>query len=369
MLVGDLRALFIAPNLNVGGAERQWSELIARLPAHGVNPTVLTLDGTGPFYHSLTSQGIPAYCANWKSPFDTRKLRRLWAHFDIEADILVARGLSAHLAAFRLSRMLGVPYVVTEHTQYELLPPRGYRRWLLNWLAGKSPVVIAVNASQRPGLIHHGYDGERIRIIPNGVASVTPLSTGEVTRLRQTFGIPDGAIAVALVAALRPEKRIGDFIEIIRRVRELGHDVDGLVAGGGEQLEPLRKLAIASGGGVRLLGEMKRVDDLWGIADIACLTSQHEVLSMTLLEAMAHGIPLVATDVGGSSALCVDSLNGYLAPVADIERMVSAISMLSTDFALRTTMGDEGRNRQRRLYDVDIMAREYAKTLRSVAKQ
>jgi glycosyltransferase involved in cell wall biosynthesis len=368
-LLHDLKALFVAPNLNVGGAERQWSELIPRLPAHGVYPTLLTLDGKGPFFHSLESQGVPTYCAGWESRLDARKLKQLWADSDIEADVVVARGLSAQLTAYRLSRMLGVPYVVTEHTQYELLPPRGYRPWLLKWLTRRAPVVVAVSASQRSGLIRYGYDSSRIRIIPNGVASVIPIRPDEVRRLREKFGIRDGTIVVSLVAALRPEKRIGDFVEIIRRVRDLGHDVEGLVAGGGGELESLRELAYASGGGVRLLGEVKNVDDLWGIADIACLTSQHEVLSMTLLEAMAHGIPLVATDVGGSSDLCVESLNGYLAPVADIERMVSSISMLSTDFALRTTMGDESRNRQRRLYDVDIMAREYAKTLRSVVKQ
>jgi glycosyltransferase involved in cell wall biosynthesis len=365
----NLKALFVAPNLNVGGAERQWSELIPRLPAQGVDPTLLTLDGTGPFFRSLQAQGVRTYCAGWQSRLDARKLKGLQAEADIEVDVVVARGLSAQLAAYRLSRMLKVPYVVTEHSQYDLLPPRGYRPWLLKWLARRAPAVIAVSSSQQSGLVAYGYDERRIRVIPNGVASVPSTDPDEVRRLRSKFGIRQDTIVVSLVAALRPEKRIGDFVEIIRRVRDLGHDVEGLVAGGGRQLESLRELARASGQGVRLLGEVKDVDDVWAIADIACLTSQAEVMSMTLLEAMAYGIPLVATDVGGSSELCIHSLNGYLTPVADIEGMVSAISTLSTDSALRTAMGDESRNRQRRLYDVDSMARAYAKTLRSVVKQ
>jgi len=225
------------------------------------------------------------------------------------------------------------------------------------------------SGSQQSGLVSYGYDARRISVIPNGVASVPSTDPDEARRLRSKFGIRQDTIVVSLVAALRPEKRIGDFVEIIRRVRDLGHDVEGLVAGGGSQLESLRELARASGQGVRLLGEVKDVDDVWAITDIACLTSQHEVLSMTLLEAMAYGIPLVATDVGGSSELCVNSLNGYLEPVADIEGMVSAISTLSNDSALRAAMGDESRNRQRRLYDIDNMAPAYAKTLRSVVKQ
>jgi glycosyltransferase involved in cell wall biosynthesis len=98
---------------------------------------------------------------------------------------------------------------------------------------------------------------------------------------------------------------------------------------------------------VRLLGERRDVADLLRAADCFCLPSRHEILPIALLETMAAGVPVVATDVGGVSELVRDGLDGFVTRSGDAAALAAALSALAGDSELRGQMGDNGRKRVR----------------------
>ncbi|GAY12255.1 glycosyltransferase [Pseudonocardia sp. N23] len=361
-----VRALFVAPNLEVGGAERQWSVLLPMLAAHDVEPVVLTLDGRGPFYDEIRDAGIETHCAGWTSRRDVLGLARFVRAAGIRADVLVARGLSAHTASNHLSRTMRVPYVVTEHTFYDLMPHDRRRAAMLRLLCRRADRVVALTSRQVPGLIRQGYRADRVVTIPNGVGLAAAVADSDRDRLRAELA-PDGEVLVTLVAALRPEKRVADFVDMIAAANDGGVRVRGAVAGGGPALDELRARAAAAGGSVTLLGHVADVPALWAASDIACLTSESEVLSMSLLEAMSHGLPLVATDVGGNGDLCVEGVNGFLAGVGDVQALAGAVGKLAADAGLRAEMGAASARARATRFSADTMAASFASLLADVS--
>jgi len=210
-----------------------------------------------------------------------------------------------------------------------------------------------------------GYANAQICVIPNGVPTPefpTPHLRDEV-RSRLEL---NGDCVVTLVASLRAEKRIPDFIEAISQLRGDGVPIRGLVAGGGPDLESLRSLSISQGNAVAMLGQIQDVDRIWAASDIAVLTSSHEVLSMTLLEAMSHGLPLVTTDVGASRELCVSGVNGFTVPVGDVEELKGRLRLLTEDAGLRTSLGAASRHMHEDGFDVESMTTRYLELFREL---
>ncbi|ODU04111.1 MAG: hypothetical protein ABS81_11755 [Pseudonocardia sp. SCN 72-86] len=360
--MSTVRALFVAPNLDVGGAERQWSVLLPMLPAYDVEPVVLTLDGRGPFYDAIRNEGIETHCAGWTSRRDVLGLGRFVRAEGIRADVLVARGLSAHAASNYLSRTMRAPYVVTEHTFYDLMPHDRRRAAMLRLLCRRAERAVALTPRQVPGLVRQGYRADRVVTIPNGVGPAVSVAEADRARLRAELA-PGGELLVTLVAALRPEKRIDDFVDMVAAANAGGARVRGVVAGGGPALDEMRTRAAAKGGTVTFLGQVSDVPAVWAASDVACLTSESEVLSMSLLEAMSHGLPLVATDVGGNGDLCVEGVNGFLTDVGDVQAMAGAVGKLAADPALRVVMGEASARARATRFSADAMAASFAALL------
>jgi glycosyltransferase involved in cell wall biosynthesis len=141
--------------------------------------------------------------------------------------------------------------------------------------------------------------------------------------------------------------------------------VRGLIVGGGPERERLRKLA-EEDGVVQVLGERSDVPDIVKAADTACLSSSAEGVPMVLLEAMALGKPIVATDVGGVADAVEHEKTGLLVPSADDEAFASALLRLASDRALAERLGHAARERHRSLFSVERMIADYARVLQEV---
>lgn len=363
-----MQVIFIAPNLSVGGAERQWATLLPALRRRGLSVGCLTLDGRGAFFEELEYLGIPMECADMRGSWDVTAVARAWRRLGGSPGVLMARGTSAEVVALALSRVQGCGLVTTQHSLYGPVVNHSKRTVLMRLVASSADVTIGVSKAQVPGLVALGVPQNRIAVIPNGVATRSPQSPEQRQAARSRLGLRADDVCAVLVARLRPEKRIADFLAAVAGAREQGLPVRGFVAGDGPLLGELQAMA-GPGSGVEFLGHQDDVASLYAAADLACLTSSSEVMSMTLLEAMSHGLPIVATAVGGTPELCVPDQTGELVPPGNVPALVAALRGLVIDPERRERLGRGARALQRERFSENAMVDGYMDTLTAVIEE
>ena len=350
-----MKTVFVAPNLRVGGFERQWSLLVPGLARKGVGTEVFTLDDTGRFFDELAEQGIPVRClelhGSWNLLGAMRAARVVAAR---EPDVIVSVGVSAHVVGQLASRRARTPHVAAIHS----IPahPESFtarRRMIVRMFASDVAATTAVTPSQIDFIRALGFDERRTHVIPNGVASTGPRKTRE--EARSGLGVGADEFLAVLIASLRPEKRIERFVHAITTARRTDPRIRGLIAGDGPELETLRTLCEASEGAVGMLGPRPDTADVIEASDVVCLTSDAEALPLVLLEAMAGGRPVVATNVGGVREAVIDSETGRLVAPGDVEGFSAALVELAGDPELAKRLGEAGRRRQEELFTVDRM--------------
>jgi glycosyltransferase involved in cell wall biosynthesis len=182
----------------------------------------------------------------------------------------------------------------------------------------------------------------------------------DISRFRYCGG---GDGPVLAVGRLSPEK---DFATLIRAAA-IAVSIDPTfrldVAGDGVCMPELQQLVTELGiqHAVRLLGQRSDIQQLLAGARMAALSSVTEGISLTLLEAMASGLPVVATAVGGNPELVVNNLTGLLVPPQQPEILAKAMIDLWRDPVRRQAMGHAGRARVEEFFDVRKMVAEYEK--------
>lgn len=210
------------------------------------------------------------------------------------------------------------------------------------------------------------------------ILSRSGIDVGEYTQSlpRRTklaaWGIPADKTVVGMVAAFKPQKAPADFIDVAARVLEQTDRVHFVMVGDGE-LRPEVEARIGHHGigeHVTLLGWQKseEMPGIYRSLDIAVLTSLWEGMARVFSEAMASGLPIVATDVDGAREAITDGENGFLFQPHDVDGMAGAVLKLLADPELRQTMGAAGQQRVTE-FDSDmamtVLESEYRKQLES----
>jgi glycosyltransferase involved in cell wall biosynthesis len=296
-----------------------------------------------------------------RSPLNPRDLRRALGFARPRPDAVVSRGVTGLLVGTAIARRARAPHVVNEHTPLlasgELLSMRPHQRALTRLAAPHVDGVIAVARQQVDPLTRLGYRRERIEVIPNGIAS---LEAAPGPRLAG-----DGEFAVLSAARLQIEKRADRFVRAVAAARDSEPRIRGFLAGDGSERAAIERAA--AGSGVTLLGERPDVPALLGGADAFVLTSDAEALPISILEAMAAAVPVIAPDLGGVSELVVHGETGLLVSPGDVEALRHALVGLAADPVRARRMGEAGRARQRARFDAAPMADAYLDALERVA--
>lgn len=202
-----------------------------------------------------------------------------------------------------------------------------------------------------------GVDPRRCVAIPNGVdiERFRPPDAEHRRALRARFDLAEGPV-VLYVGRLVPEKRVERLIDAARSVRDRGTEATLVIAGTGACEDELRTLA---GSWVRFMGDVDDVAPLLRAADLFVLPSATEGLSNALLEAMATGLPVVATRVGGAVDVVEDGKSGRLVGVDDAAELESALVELLDPTAeiRRAALGRAGRRTMIERNSLDFVAR------------
>jgi glycosyltransferase involved in cell wall biosynthesis len=212
--------------------------------------------------------------------------------------------------------------------------------------------IVANAGAVREQLIAEGIGAKKIEVIHNGLdaARVAPDASMPRADAFAVCGLPraaEGRRLVTIVANLRLEvKDHPTFLRAARRVREAVPEAAFVLAGEGELTESLRAFAAELGLGeqdVFFTGRCERIAELLAASEVCVLSSKAEGFSNAILEYMAAGRPVVATDVGGARETVVEGETGYLVAAGDDEALAARIVALLKDAGRAREMGERGR--------------------------
>lgn len=286
-------------------------------------------------------------------------LGRLWGsatlrHF--RPDVVISRGPSGLYVGHAVARARGAAHLYADHRQVGL-PASRRRELMLRVLAGRLDRVIIVSPGQADVWRARRVAPERIVLVPNGVPSPEP-AAGRRERVRHELGIAADAVVAVAVASMRSVKRHPDFVAAVRAAAENHPELIGLVVGEGPD-RPAIEAAAAGDPAVRLLGHRDDVPDILAAADVFVLASDFEAAPMAILEAMAAGLPVVATAVGSVPELVLDGETGRLVEPRRTAELTTALVDLIEHPGRREAMGRAGAARHRESFSAEAMIDGY----------
>lgn len=223
-------------------------------------------------------------------------------------------------------------------------------------------VVCVSEAVRERVLDRERLDPSRVVVIRNGVAPPAPADEAARAAVRAELEIPPASPLVGMVANFnRPVKGAVYFVDALPFVARAIPDVRFALIGLGENQAALRQRAEAAGVGDRLIftGFRSDIERLYEAMDVSTLTSLSEGLSITLLESMRHGVPVVATSVGGNPEVVRHGETGFLVPPRDPESFAAEVVKLLQDADLRARFGVRAREVVRESFSLEDVAAAY----------
>ncbi len=360
-----MNILVTTNQLDLGGAEHFVVRLANGLHARGHRVWVAAEHGP---LASLLVPGVGCLSvpARSKSPRGIWKLSRHFARLIAEhrIDIVHANSPTTALAA-RIARGPGGPAVLT--TAHGSWRPWTKPAVALLFSLG-SDRVMGCSEALTSDLIRHGLSRRKALTVHNGIPfrDEAP-DPGVRLEVRRELGI-DPTDPVLLVAArLSEEKGLTYLLEAMPLLWRERPEAWLLIAGDGPQARILQERAEALGGRIRMLGMRSDVPRLMAAADVFCLPSLVEGLPLALAEAMGHGLPAVASRVGGVPELIREGETGLLVPPRDPEQLAQKLLLLLGDPALRQQVGSAGRALVRREFTLDRMIGRFEAVYQSFA--
>ncbi len=222
--------------------------------------------------------------------------------------------------------------------------------------------VVAVGEHVRQALVNYeGFPQKRVRVVYNGVdLEQFDAPTASKDELRKQLGLPSGFLLVQ-VARLHPYKDHATAIRTVQRLATEHPDIHLVIVGDGEERTALKEqiAALKLYDRVHLVGLQEHVAPFLHAADAFLLTSISEGIPLTLIEAMAGGIPCVSTNVGGVAEVVEDGQSGLLAAAGDDAALASQISKLVSDRPLYDQLVQAGRDRARQRFSSQTMHEAY----------
>jgi glycosyltransferase involved in cell wall biosynthesis len=341
--------------LGPGGAERCVYELATRLDRRRFDVQVAALRG-GAVADRLAVAGVAVHVVGARRWADAWKLPHLAGHLRrARLDLLHTHLFHADLAGRPAARAAGVGRLVhTVHTA-----EGRWRPWQFAWAraaAGWCDRIVCVGrAVRRFHARRSGLPAWRYVVIPNAVD--TPRwapDAGARARRRRRWGIADDEVLLAFVGLLAREKGIDTLLEAFGLLVARGARVRLVIAGDGPMRRRVAAFIAGRPGGerVRWLGFADDVPAVLRAADLCVAPSRWEGLPLAVIEAMAAGLPVVASRTAGLAELVLDGRTGRLVDAEDAAGLAGAIEALAADRPLRRRMGDAARRRAEANYDL-----------------
>lgn len=350
----------LVENFNIGGLERMVLSLSKRLNAGRFRTVIFCLGDGGPLVEEARACGIDVTAFHKKRGLDYKLSFELAKTLRGEqVDILQCHNYGPLVYGSLARRLSGIRGAV--YTSHGMKTSREKYQRLLFRLGGIKRVVTVSENARRLLVRASGVSPRRVTTIPNGIDGEAYAKDIDRGIKKADIGIGGSVRLMGIVARLSAEKDHETLLEAFSIFRREFSDVDLVVVGGGELLDQLKssasRLHIESR--VHFLGYRSDVPELLAIFDCFVLSSRSEGLSMTLLEAMAAGLPVVATSVGGNQEVVRHEETGLLVPAAEPQRLADALKRIFSNEESARQMGESGLRRVHEHFSLDKMVESY----------
>lgn len=353
-----------------GGAEQMMVHLAAGLGSEYRSEAALIRDSW--LGSALERRGIPLTMVNGGFGGSLSTLRNLVRLIrEKRATILHTHEFFMNTIGLFASKLTDVPLVATVHGKNYYA--ERFRRRLAYRLLGKyAGQVVAVSEDVKGFLANRVEIPEsRIRVVSNGVPVDEERSTEKLSKLRESLGLNGHVWVVGTVGSLYPVKGHKYLIDAAGHAIRRCQDMIFVIVGRGglrEELEAqARNLGIFPH--MRFLGHREDVRDLLYLFDVFVLPSLSEGMPLALLEAMAAGLPAVATRVGGVQDVLQDGKTGFLVPAGEPLALADRIMTLLQDRVLAKEMGEAARQVVTRRFSVSRMVDDYKEIYASLVRR
>lgn len=350
--------------LRIGGAEILAAGMARRF-REAYRFFFVCLDELGSLGQQLREEGFPVWLLRRQPGIDWRcswRLARLLRQERV--DLLHAHqytpffyGMTARVLCRR------PPVLFTEHGRWYPDCPRRKRIFANRLLLEQRDRIVGVGQSVRQALIdNEGFPSRRVQVIYNGV-EIAPFIHARRERavVRSELDVRREDVVIMQVARLDPLKDHATAVRALGRLVRQGVKAVLMLVGEGPEEPKIRELVRQQEleDHVRFLGLRTNIPRLLSAADMFWLTSVSEGIPLTLIEAMAVGLPIVATRVGGVEEVIEDGKTGLLAPRGDDAALAERVFHLLSSPLLRQQMGELGRERARALFSDQQMHERY----------
>ena len=350
-----LRVVHVTLGLDVGGLEKLLVEFARHADREEFVLHFLSLTTRGVLAEDIEKEGWPVSTLGAPPGFRPSLVLELARWFrSRKVEVVHTHDEKPCIYAALAARLAGVRRVV--HTRHGRRPQLTRRQTMFVRLASRlTDAFVCVSRDSARLTFEQGVAASRIATIWNGI---------DLDRFAYSGPCADGPIVT--VARLVPEKGLDD---LVRAAALALRDCPALrveIAGDGPCLSQLQALAASLGvsGHVRFHGAVRDVPGLLARASAFVLPSLSEGIPLTLLEAMARGLPVVATRVGGNCEVVVDGETGFLMPANDPAALAAAMLQLR-DPGVAVPMGRAGRRRVEEFFDVRPMVAAYESLYRT----
>jgi sugar transferase (PEP-CTERM/EpsH1 system associated) len=362
-----LRVLHVIDRMGMGGTEVGILKVIQGLGSERFEHRICTIRGCDEAFSRAQGFDGPIYVAgrlNSGFQFLLGRLAKIMREF--RPDIVHSRNWGA-IEAMPAAQLSGVPVAIHSEHGYEVdmldgLPLR--RRVLRRVAYAAAEAIFTVTEELRAYHARQAWlPKERIRVLPNGVDTSRFIRRpGESQETRQRLGLGDESLVIGAVGRLVSIKDHSTLLKAAEILIDRGIPVAVLLVGSGPELANLQKFVAASprlSGRVFFTGAASDVAPLLNAMDIFVLPSLSEGMSNTLLEAMASGVPVVATRVGGNPELVDEERSGRLFEPGDVVGLSAMLERMARDSDLRQELGYAARRRAVEHFSLEGMIERY----------
>ncbi|MEW6358168.1 MAG: glycosyltransferase [Planctomycetota bacterium] len=346
------RILYVIATLDAGGSEKQLVELATRLDRREFDPHVCCLTRGGPMEDLLAKAGIPVHVIGKEMRCDVPALLRLMA---------LMRRLRPHVVhtwlftsdAYGCAAALATGARVIISSRRSTDPWKGFIHRLVDRAVGAfADAAIANSLAVQDACVRSGVAMQKIVLIRNGV-DLNRFKPGKKD-LQGNLQIEGKRRVVGFAGRLVPEKGVSYLIEAIELVSRKLPDVLLLVAGEGDLRAGL-EARYHDSPHIGFLGHMDDMADFYRVLDVFALPSLWEGLPNAVIEAMACGVAVVATDVGGTGEAVKDGETGLLVPPRSPRDLAEAMQRLLESPSECRRMGDRAREFVEREFGMETM--------------
>ncbi|MBS1604861.1 MAG: glycosyltransferase family 4 protein [Bacteroidetes bacterium] len=358
----------------IGGGETHLLSLVENLDKERFDPVVLSFT-EGPMVDRLRAMGISTHVIYTEKPFDVSKRKEVRQFLEEQrVELIHAHGTRAASNVMHVARRMGIPVVYTIHGwsfhSDQSFLVRNLRRLGERYLTSRSSLNISVSASNKQTGVG-AIRGFRSRVINNGIDrnKFDPASVSG--GLRQELRIPEDTVLILFIARFTAHKQPLALMQAFKEALSAGPAMHLVLVGDGDQKAEAQSLVEEWGLGekITLLPFRQDVPQVLASADVYVLPSLWEGLPIGLLEAMAMGKAVVATNVDGTREVIRDGENGLMVEAGDTTQLAQALVKMAKNADLRSRLGRCARDTIRSKFDAAAMTREIEAAYTEVLKQ